>query len=162
MNAHSSWLIDDRQTSISEDNPEPKWNIAMTVDVHADTRRLFNALVEPEYRELWMRLPGQEQGGGRLAASRAGELFRLDYYRAGLLDLSIVGAYHTCRCRKIICSWWTGTSKSPASSVEFHLDGSFENSLLRLNHRGLVSEREYLWHREMWRLSLEKLQCIFS
>jgi uncharacterized protein YndB with AHSA1/START domain len=162
MSAHQLSLASDAEGTVRDHEQEPNSgrNIAMKVDIHADTRRIFLALVEPEYRELWMRFPGQDQGG-RLAASQAGDLFRLDYYQAGKLDLSIVGAYRTCRWRKIVCSWWTGIPKSPVSSVEFHLDGSFENSLLRLNHRGLVAEREYLWHREMWRLSLAKLQCIF-
>jgi hypothetical protein len=162
MNATQLSLIGDAQSLVRDNElePDPKWDIAMKVDIHADTRRLFTALVEPEYRELWMRIPGQGQNG-RVAASHAGDLFRLDYYSAAKLELSIVGAYHTCRSRKIICSWWMGTPKSSVSSVEFHLDGSFGYSVLRLKHRGLVTEREYLWHRELWRLSLARLQCVF-
>jgi hypothetical protein len=96
-----------------------------------------------------------------LDTSQAGSLFRLDYFRNGRLDLSIVGAYHTCRTRKIICSWWKNSFNSTTTSVDFRLDGNFGHTILRLNHRGLVSRDEYLWHRELWRGSLCELRSIF-
>ena len=152
----------DLQSVVQDDKREQAsgLNIRLKVDIHADARRLFNALIEPEYRELWLRLPGQVEAGG-LTASQAGSLFRLDYFRNGRLDLSIVGAYHTCRTRKIICSWWKNSFNSTTTSVDFRLDSNFGHTILRLNHRGLVSRDEYLWHRELWRGSLCELRSIF-
>lgn len=163
MSARQLSLNEELQSLVPDDKREPAsgWNITLKVDIHADTRRLFNALIEPEYRELWLRLPGQAEADG-LAASQTGNLFRLDYFRNSRLDLSIVGAYRTCRTRKIVCSWWKSSFNSTVTSVDFRLDGNFGHTILRLNHRGLVSRDEYLWHRELWRGSLWKLRCIFQ
>ena len=77
------------------------WNIKLNVDMRGDTGHLFNALIEPEYRELWLRLPGLVEACG-LLASQAGYLLRLDYFRKKRSDPSIDVAYHTSSEHKII------------------------------------------------------------
>jgi uncharacterized protein YndB with AHSA1/START domain len=100
----------------------------MKVKVHANTRRIFNALTQPEYRELWMRLPGQDQLG-RIVALQSKDLFRIDYFQAETLSLTILGSYRRCRPRKITFDWWKASLNSVSSLVEIHLDGCFDSSI---------------------------------
>jgi hypothetical protein len=137
--------------------PASGWRIAMQVKVKANTRRIFNALIEPEYRELWMLLPGHDQTS-RVVASQSKNLFRLDYFRSGSLALIILGAYRVCNRRKILFDWWQTSSKFTSSSVEIRLDSCSGCSVLSLTHSGLIEKREYLWHRQMWEASLAKLE----
>jgi hypothetical protein len=141
--------------------PAPDWRIAMKVKVNADTRRIFNALVEPEYRELWIRLPGQGQSG-RIVALQSKDLFRIDYLQSETLSLTILGSCCRCRQRKIAFNWWKASLNSVSSFVEIRLDGCFDGSILSLTHCGILEKNEYLWHKEMWEESLAKLQQLFS
>jgi uncharacterized protein YndB with AHSA1/START domain len=134
--------------------------ISMRVKVNADTRRIFNALTQPEYRELWMRLPGQDQSG-RIVALQSKDLFRIDYFQSETLSLTIVGSYLRCRPRKITFNWWKASLNSVSSFVEIRLDRCFDGSILSLIHCGILEKKEYLWHREMWEESLAKLQELF-
>lgn len=142
---------------------EPALNrrISMKVKVNANTRRIFNALTEPEYRELWMRLPGQDQSG-HIVASQSKDLFRIDYFQSETLKLTILGSYCRCRQRKITLNWWKTSLNSVSSFVEIRLDGCFDNSILSLTHTGIVEKKEYFWHKEMWEKSLAKLQELFA
>jgi hypothetical protein len=140
--------------------PASDWRISMKVKINAHTRRIFRALIEPEYLELWVQVPGQDQAG-RIVASQSKNLFRLDYLRAGDLELIILGSYRSSRQRKIFFDWWKTSSNSAASLVEIRLDGCFDRSILSLTHRGIFEEKECLWQMEMWRTSLAKLQGLF-
>jgi activator of HSP90 ATPase len=135
-------------------------NIVLSCTINADARRIFQALIEPEYRELWMRMPSQDEGG-HICASKSRDLFRLDYHRFGKLEVSIFGSYHTCRRRRQVFSWWKNAPNSTVSLVELCLEGSFSSSVLRLTHRGLDTKAEYVWHTAMWRASLARLTSIF-
>jgi hypothetical protein len=135
--------------------------ISMKVRVNANTRRIFNALIEPEYRELWIRLPGQDQSG-RIVALQSKDLFRIDYFQSQTLSLTILGSYCRCRQRKITFNWWKASSNAASSFVEIRLDGCFDGSILSLSHCGIVEKKEYLWHKEMWEESLAKLQEMFA
>jgi activator of HSP90 ATPase len=135
-------------------------DITLSCTINAEAKRIFHALIEPEYRELWMRIPDQDENA-RIIASNSRDLFRLDYYRFGQLDLSIVGCYRICRRRRQVFNWWRNTPTSTSSLVELRLDGSFSSSVLRLKHRGLGTEAEYIWHSQMWRASLTSLALLF-
>lgn len=151
-------LPDNARNRIPPGKQVPDWRIAMKVKVNANTQRIFNALIEPEYRELWVRFPGQD-GTSRIVASQSKRLFRLDYYRSGELEIIIVGSYHACNRRKIAFDWWNGSSHS--STVEVRLDGCFSCSFVTLTHRGLLGKNDYMWHREMWGTSLATLKSLF-
>ena len=135
--------------------------ISMKVKVNVDTRRIFNALIEPEYREFWIRLPGQDQSG-RIVALQSKDLFRIDYFQSQTLSLTILALYRKCRQRKITFTWWKATLNSVSSFVEIRLDGCFDSSILSLTHCGIFEQQEYFWHKEMWEGSLAKLQDLFS
>jgi hypothetical protein len=141
--------------------PLPDWCISMNVKINANTQRIFNSLIEPEYRELWLQLPGKDHAD-RIVASQSKDLFRLDFFQSENLELTILGSYRRCRQRKISFDWWIASSYSVASIVEVRLDGSFQSSVLSLTHRGILGKKEYLWQQEMWKASLAKLQKLFS
>ncbi len=148
-------------TRVLVKEPAPDRRIAMKVKVNAHTRRIFNALIEPEYRELWIRLPGQDQSG-RIVALQSKDLFRIDYFKSETLSLTILGSYSRCRQRKITFNWWKASLNSVSSFVEIRLDGCFGGSILSLTHCGIFEKKEYLWHKEMWEESLAKLQGLFA
>jgi hypothetical protein len=102
---------------------------------------------EPEYLELWMQVPGQDQAG-RIVASQSKSLFRLNFLRAGDLKLIIFGSYRSSPGRKIFFDWWKTSSNLDASQVEIRLDGCFGCSILSLTHRGILDEEKYLWQKE--------------
>jgi hypothetical protein len=160
------------ETTLSLQNAPETWTrgvvkpaldrrISMKVKVNADARRIFNALIEPEYRELWIRLPGQDQSG-RIVALQSKDLFRIDYFQSETLSLTILGSYCRCRRRKITFNWWIASLDSVSSFVEIRLNGCFDGSILSLTHCGIFEKKEYLWHKEMWEESLAKLQELFS
>jgi hypothetical protein len=135
--------------------------ISMKVKVKEGTRRIFNALIEPEYRELWIRLPGQDQSD-RIVALQSKDLFRIDYFQSQTLSLTILGSYRKCRQRKINFNWWKASLNSVSSFVEIRLDECFDRSILSLTRCGMFEKQEYFWHKEMWEGSLAKLQELFS
>ncbi|MGA7156171.1 MAG: hypothetical protein WBY53_04965 [Acidobacteriaceae bacterium] len=141
--------------------PAYDWHISTKVRVSADKRRVFNALIEPEYLELWVRLPSQDQAG-HIVASRARNLFRFDYIQSGNLALTVLGSYRYCSQRGISFDWWNTSCNSVSSCVEIHLERCRECSILSLTHRGIFEKKEYLWQKEMWEGSLARLQGLFS
>jgi hypothetical protein len=121
--------------------PAPDRRIAMKVKVNANTRRIFNALIEPEYRELWIRLPGQDHSG-RIVAMQSKDLFRIDYFQSETLSLTIRGSYRRCRHRKITFNWWKAPLNSVSGFVEIRLDECFDNSILSLTHCSIFEKKE--------------------
>jgi len=138
-----------------------RWKIAMGARIHTDVRRIFHALTVPEYRETWMCSPGQGVRS-RVAASQTDERFVLDFYRADRLDARVTGSYRVRRWRKLEFTWQIdGLPDSAPSCVEIRLLGDFGHTRLELLHRGLDSEAEYLWHKQMWAASLHNLKRLF-
>lgn len=139
--------------------------IEMQATVNADKRRIFDALTLPEYTETWLSLPCNHTDC-HTVASQTDDCFRFDHYVAGALDLSITGSYDVCRRGKLSFTWHKSGAlhrpeDSPETEVLIRLHGAFASSTLCLSHTGFFSADEYRWHREMWRLSLRKLQSLF-
>ena len=139
--------------------------IALQMNVHADRRRIFDALTLPEYIETWLSLPCAHSDC-RTVASQTDSFYRLDHYAADGLDLSITGSYRVCRRGKMFFSWrksraCDGSALLPESSVMIRLYGDFSRSTLCFSHAGYFSNDEYYWHSELWKRSLKKLQQLF-
>ena len=148
---------DDASTIVQPCAQGGGWQIALRITVLGTTRRVFNALVEREYRELWMKFPGQD-ARGELRASQRGESFRIDHYQSRQIVSTISGTYHARRLRKIVIHWVRQSPSGKAPSlVEFRVAGSFHSSIIRLNHRGIGFWDDYLWHSQMWESSLTAL-----
>jgi len=136
------------------------WSIFMSKVVHADAQRISQALTVPEYLEAWVCMP-EQQPGSVLIASEAENGFRLDHWRAGNVIASISSSYLFCHLRKLRFAWKNASPRSDEGSVvDFRIRGNFGSSILELSHTRLASHEEYLWHRRLWQLSLDKLTCL--
>lgn len=139
---------------------EADWTITMMKAVHADAQRISQALTMPEYLEAWICMP--EQGSGSVVvASQAENGFQLDHWRAGRVIASITSSHIFCHLRKLRFSWRkAGRRASEESTVDFRIRGNFGSSILELSHTGISSCGEYLWHRQLWHASLERLASL--
>ena len=148
---------DDASTIVQPCPQGGGWQIALRITVPGTTRRVFNALVEPEYRELWMRFPGQEHAA-KFAHPNAMSPFvsttinQDDWSAQSAAPIVSVG----CERLPLI-----GSGKAPSgdagSLVDLRVVGSFHSSIIRLNHRGIGCQADCLWHLEMWEISLKAL-----
>jgi uncharacterized protein YndB with AHSA1/START domain len=145
---------------LTDHKVETNWTIAMSVNVDADARRLFQALTLPEYLEAWIRMPGQMECS-RVVASPDPGGFLLNQYCAGHRAVSIKGSYLFCHQRKMRLSWRKTTDPLCAESVvDFRLRGNFASSILELKHMALSSAAELIWHQRLWQGSLKKLASL--
>jgi uncharacterized protein YndB with AHSA1/START domain len=131
-------------------------DIVLQVVIMADVRRVFHALSILEYREAWLCAP---DGRGRCCVTgQTDDSYRIDFYRAGFLDVSISGSQQACRGDEIVFSWRKSDAPdTSASRVRIYLQGDSARSVLNLRHSGITSVAEHLWHQRMWGRSLEKL-----
>jgi uncharacterized protein YndB with AHSA1/START domain len=137
------------------------WHVAVAVSVNADRNRLFQALTVPEYMEAWISIPGVGQDQ-QITATCLAERYCILACSGARLAACISGFYRVCRMRKLVFTWSTGTAANALPSlVTIRLLGDFARTTLRLSHSGLASKAEYLWHREFWECSLERLRALF-
>ena len=136
------------------------WNIAISIDVNADTRRICQALTVPEYLEAWIRTPDQP-AASEIVASPEPNGYRLDLYVGGRVAVSFCGSYLMRRRRKVRLFWRTTRRPTCSESlVDFRLRGNFGSSTLELRQTALASLDEYLWHQRLWHRSLQTLASI--
>ncbi|HEY1803797.1 MAG TPA: hypothetical protein VGG45_04900 [Terracidiphilus sp.] len=139
---------------------DEKWNIAMSVSLDADTRRIFQALTVPEYLETWIDMPDHTPSS-RLLASPDANGYRLDYFSANHISVSIFCSYLSCHQRKMRLHWRRNCHQGPTGSiVDFRLRGNFRTSILELRHIALGSSEEFRWHQQLWEGSLAKLASL--
>jgi hypothetical protein len=139
---------------------ETNWAVAMSIDVDADARRIFQALTLPEYLETWIRLPEHTERS-QVIASLDSDGYTLDHCCAGRRTVSIKSCYIFCHQRKMRLSWRkTCHSFRSDSVVDFRLRGNFASSILELRHFALDSASELIWHKKFWQRSLEKLASL--
>jgi hypothetical protein len=133
----------------------------MTVGIHADVRRISQALTLPEYLEAWICMPDRKQGS-QLVASLNPSGFRLDCYSGGRVTLRIIASYFFRHQRKMRLLWQkVCESNYVETMVDFRVRGNFGASILELSHTGFDNVHEYRWSEELWRVSLEKLTSLF-
>jgi len=137
------------------------WSVSVTVSVNTIARRLFQALTVPEYLETWLRMPGDDTDC-YIAALQNANCYRLDRYRRGGIDVSVIGSYRILRRNKLHFTWRQYAELStPESLVQIRLLGDFGRTTVRLNHVGLTSREQHIWHQELWEKSLTKLASLF-
>lgn len=137
-------------------------DILLRTVVKADARRAFTAFVEEEYREAWLYVPNEE-GINLVKGENAGSRFSVHYYMQSELAASISGQYQVLKRRKMLFTWekWD-RRQTHTSRVRVSLQGAFSNTIIELHHSGLPSEREYMWHLNMWRSSLIRFGALFA
>ena len=135
-------------------------DLIIATRVHADRRRLFQALTLPEYMEAWIALTGDSDM--RLAVSSNSESFSIDIADANRPGPSITGVYLMRRRSKLIFTWKNGWSPDGAMCVvTIRLRGDFDRSELVLVHAGLKTWREFEWHLRFWQESIRRLSNLF-
>ena len=138
---------------------EPPCTICLSARVHAETRRLFQALAVPEYLETWLRIPG-EGASWRLIPMEPAQGFVLDCVTPK--PVRIFASYTTWRRRRLSISWRLERNRLiDESNVALRLVGDFEWSVLSLCHTGLGSIEDVVWHRRLWTESLDQLKRLF-
>lgn len=135
------------------------YTVSASIRVRAETRRLFQALVVPEYLEAWLKIPDEGASWSIIPMQRA-EGFVLE--SVNCKPVRIFAGYTSWRRRRLSISWRVERNRlSEESSVIVRLAGDFECSILSLCHTGLGSFEEYVWHRRLWTESLERLTKLF-
>lgn len=136
-------------------------DIELAVIVRADRKRVSQALILPEYVEAWLAFP-EPQVHGTVSMYRSGTAYCISRTGGGA-DIRICGSYRAMRRGKVVLSWQNEHTGTPATSiVSFSLYGEFDRTKLVLFHSGFASERDYLWHLELWAKSLARLKALFS
>jgi hypothetical protein len=131
-------------------------------DIKADARRLFHALTAAEYLETWISFPGNLPGCSTFV-TKVNQDYMIAHLCDGIRKTIVVGTYLVSERRNVTLSWRvSGIHEVNESYVDIRLSGNFEYTTLMLRHKGFDSWQQYLWHRSLWSLSLEKLRRLFD
>ena len=138
---------------------DPHYTVSASIRVRAETRRLFQALVVPEYLEAWLWIP-EEGASWSITPMQRTEGFVLESFNSK--PLRVIAGYTSWRRRRLSIRWRLEKNRLiEESNVLLRLIGDFECSVLSLCHSGLRSFEEYAWHRRLWTESLERLTKLF-
>jgi uncharacterized protein YndB with AHSA1/START domain len=134
----------------------------LEVSIHADIRRLFHALTDPEYLEAWITLPGCRPGCS-IVAGKYDRDFLIEHFCDGRQSLLISGRYLVLRRRHVLFSWRVdGDLCVPDTIVEIRLCGDFERTTLTLRHSGFSTRHDSAWHRALWNNSISRLAHLYG
>ena len=132
-------------------------DIALAFRIEADSSRVLSALSMPEYIEAWMQAPDAEELQF-IFHPITKEMFRIDLYRAEVLQASI---HSTCRVVSAsqVRYLWNSTSRAGSTEtlVDIQLRSGSGGCILGLKHNGFKSATELAWCSKMWHQSLERL-----
>lgn len=134
--------------------------VFLKVQIHADARRLFLALTEPEFVDLWLTRPEAPTSPTPIV-SRDGQDLHICFLDQGLKPEEAVWKYVARRRRKI-CFWWIRNDQSGRTQtlVNIRLRGNFGGTIVVLTHSGIAGSRECDLYRSLWTGSLSKLSSL--
>lgn len=139
-----------------------RWDICLHTAIHADIRRVFNAVTMPEYREAWI-CPPDANDKCHVVALQTRVCYRIDIYRADALDTRITGSQRKWQPEEMEFTWRKRCeSLSIQTMVHIHLHDKSGGTALDLVHSGFTSAAESLWHQRLWSKSLEKLTWLLE
>jgi hypothetical protein len=131
-------------------------------NIKADARRLFHAITAAEYLETWICFPGHLPDCSTFA-TKINQDYMIAHLCEGIRRTIVAGRYLVSERRNVALSWRvSGIHEVTESHVDIRLSGNFEYTTLMLSHKGFDSWQQYLWHRSLWSLSLEKLRRLFD
>jgi uncharacterized protein YndB with AHSA1/START domain len=137
-------------------------SLSMEVSIRADARRLFYALTDPEYLEVWICIPGH-QSGCSTAAVRNDRDYAIEHLCHGRRSVSITGNYRVCQRRNVEFTWRVeGDVCVPETQVDVRLRGDFDRTILTLRHSGFACSFDFSWHRSLWDLSIARLVALYG
>ena len=140
---------------------DPPYTISANVRIRTETRRLFYAVVVPEYLDAWLRVPDHDAAWAVTPLHQTPG-FTLNWRNARAAHSRILAVYKTCRRRKLIIGWKLENGDLlKESSVVIRISGDFGCSVLSLFHSGFATLDDFAWHRQFWNLSLVRLARLF-
>jgi uncharacterized protein YndB with AHSA1/START domain len=149
--------IRDQGGTIAATLKRAELDVAMSVEIKAESRRVLYALTLPEYMEAWLQMPDWE----RLECSadpRAPNSFHIDLYSSETSYARIEGFCLLSNPNRIIYRWKNTCAGSTAETmVGIHLTSGPGQCIVDLEHRGFCNMEESVWHSRMWHSSLDKL-----
>lgn len=132
-------------------------DVALSVEIEAESRRLLCALTIPEYMEAWLQMSGAEKLWC-FADPGAPNSFHIDLYSAKARRARIKGSCLRLDPDRIIYLWRnTCTGNTAETIVDIALKSGPCQCTISLTHRGFCNMEESLWHSRMWHRSLDKL-----
>ncbi len=135
--------------------------IQATVRVKADARRLFQALVSPEYVEAWLTIP--DSSGPWVVSPVISET--LTAWECSPLNgapLRIQAGFTVARRRRLSVCWKLDRdSKRLENRIAMRLIGDFSHTTLSICHVGFNSADELDWHHKLWQASLHRLAKLY-
>ena len=133
-------------------------DVAVSVEIEAESRRVLYALTIPEYMEAWLQMPDTEKLKCSSDSRAAPNSFHIDLYSAKAPRARIKGSCLRLDPDRIIYLWRnTCTGSTGETMVDIHLNSGPGQCTINLNHRGFCNMEESLWHSRMWHRSLDKL-----
>lgn len=141
---------------------ESPYIICASVRVRAETRRVFQALIVPEFVEAWLRIP--DSGAlWSVSSMQPCQGFVVECRGETAKTFRIAAAYTALRRRRLLICWKMERNRQlRESSVAMRLVGDFECSILSVCHTGLREFDDFVWHRRLWIESLERLAGLFG
>jgi uncharacterized protein YndB with AHSA1/START domain len=139
-----------------------EWDIREQRFIQADIRRVFHAVSMSEYREAWIRPPNADDRCC-IVAGQADAAYRIELYRANLLEASIAGLIQKWESEEMIFTWQKKPSiGSTETIVHIRLHNEAEGSAMELVHSGFSSAADVAWHQQLWDASLERLAWLLE
>lgn len=137
-------------------------SVRAEASIHADIRRLFHALTDPEYLEAWVCAPDHRPGCS-ISATKCDRDYCIEHSCEGRQSVLISGRYLVLRRRHVMFSWKVnGHVCVPDSEVEIHLHGDFGRTTLFLRHSGFASRHDSMWHQALWDASINRLVSLYG
>jgi uncharacterized protein YndB with AHSA1/START domain len=131
-------------------------DVAVSVKIEAESRRVLYALTIPEYMEAWLQMPDTE----KLQCSadpRTPNSFLIDLYSSETSYARIECFCLLSNPDRIIYLWKNTCAGDTETMVGIHLRSGPGQCTVNLKHSGFCNKEESMWHSQMWHSSLDKL-----
>jgi uncharacterized protein YndB with AHSA1/START domain len=136
--------------------------VSLRADIAADRRQVVYALTLPEYLEAWLT-PPDASAAREQAVMRAGTGYVLEYRdRYGRIAI-IDGVFRACAHDNVVFTWqgqWPRRTRRTLVTVRLNESGGLTSLLL--THAGVMDDAEHLWLRDLWNLSLYRLNGLLG
>lgn len=158
MNSKEQDIRDKTEMALTLEQGE--LDVAVSVEVKAESRRVLYALTIPEYMEAWLQMPDSEKLECS-ADSKAPNSFHIDLYSSEALHTlhaRIEGFCLLLNPDRVIYLWKnTCAGSTTESMVGIALKSGLGHCSVHLKHSGFCNMEESAWHSRMWLLSLDNL-----
>jgi len=136
--------------------------VRASVAIQAEWARILNALMVPEYMDLWLTMPDVERLECCPEQRFAGG-FRIDIFASEREPKTIYGSCIRTMPNEISYLWDRAHGGNSARSVvKLLLRSGPRRCSLQLRHHGLWNPKEIEWYSRMWQKSLDRLRDVME